>query len=53
MGIKYTKEQRESIIKQSIGKKIIRLRYDKGVDYWIMTFTDGTEMSFRFMAELV
>ncbi len=51
--MRYTKEQRESIIKESIGKTITDLEYVEEDHYWVMTFSDGSEMSFRFMAELV
>ncbi len=53
--MRYTKEQRESIIKDSIGKTITDLEYieDDPHHYWVFTFSDGSEMSFRFMAELV
>jgi len=52
MGIKYSKEQREMIIKHSIGKVVEDLYYEENGNYWVMTFNDGTETSFRFMAEL-
>jgi len=50
--MEYNKEQRESLIKESIGKTIIGLEWDSEDKYWIMEFNDGSEMSFRFMAEL-
>jgi hypothetical protein len=41
---------------QSSGKIVVSLEYDHGIGnddgYWVMTFTDGTEITFRFMAEL-
>ena len=52
MGIKYSKDQREMIIKHSIGKIVEELYYEEEGEYWVMTFTDGSETSFRFMAEL-
>ena len=51
--MRYTKEQRESIIKESIGKTVTEMEYVEDDNYWVMTFSDGSEMSFRFMAELV
>ena len=49
----YTEKQREEIIKQSRGKTIEELEWDDEGKYWTMVFTDGSEMSFRFMAELL
>ena len=51
--MKYSKEQREMIIKHSIGKTIADLYYEETEEYWVMTFTDGSETSFRFMSEIV
>ncbi len=50
--IVYTPEQREQIIRQSAGKVIDHLEYDEDGRYWTFVFTDGSETSFRFMAEL-
>jgi hypothetical protein len=55
-GVKYTAEQRRAIIEQGPGKTVKSLEYDAGGHgggHWVMTFTDGTEICFRFMAELV
>lgn len=49
--MQFTQKQRDQIEQESVGKVIARVDWDE--DYWTMTFTDGTEMSFRFMAELV
>ncbi len=49
--MKYTPGQRHRIISESKGKVIKHLKYDEDGNYWVMTFTDGSEMSFRFMAE--
>ena len=49
----YNQKQREAIIRDSIGKTITDLEYVEEDHYWVMTFSDGSEMSFRFMAELV
>ncbi len=51
--MRYNAEQQESIIKESIGKTVTGMEYVEGDRYWVMTFSDGSEMSFRFMAELV
>jgi len=51
--MRYNQKQRESIIKESIGKIVTEMEYVEGDRYWVMTFSDGSEMSFRFMAELV
>lgn len=54
--MEYTAEQRRQISGQSSGKIVVSLEYDHGIGnddgYWVMTFTDGTEITFRFMAEL-
>ena len=46
----FNKEMRAVIIEQTKGKVVESLEYVD--DYWVMNFTDGTEASFRFMAEL-
>ena len=51
--MRYNQKQRESIIKESIGKTVTEMEYVEDDNYWVMTFSDGSEMSFRFMAELV
>jgi hypothetical protein len=48
----YTPEQRREISEQAVGKTVKSLEWDDGA-HWVMTFTDGTETCFRFMAELV
>ena len=48
----YTPAQRVTIIQQSVGKTIQSLEYDEEGRYWVMTFTDGLETCFRFMAEI-
>lgn len=52
--MEYTTEQRRQIIADAAGKTVESLEWepDQG-GYWVMTFTDGSEISFRFMAELV
>lgn len=45
---------RESISKEAKGKVVESLEWTEADGgYWAMTFTDGQEISFRFMAELV
>ena len=43
---------RAVIMETTKGKVVESLEYVDDGDYWVMNFTDGTEMSFRFMAEL-
>jgi hypothetical protein len=52
--MEHTPAQREQIGGEAAGKTVESLGYEDGPDdgYWVMTFTDGTEISFRFMAEL-
>ncbi len=49
----YTKEQRAQISKDATGKIVESLEWDEEGGYWVMTFTEGAEMCFRFMAELI
>ena len=50
--MKYTEEQRRQISQQARGKTVESLEWEQE-GYWVMTFTDGSEISFRFMAELI
>jgi hypothetical protein len=51
--MRYTAEQRQQISKQAAGKVVESLEFEEeDGGYWVMTFTDGSEISFRFMAEL-
>jgi hypothetical protein len=52
--MKYTPAQRKQIGEEAAEKQVESLEYEDGpgAGYWVMTFTDGTEISFRFMAEL-
>ena len=50
--VRFTEEQRDRIEADAKGKTVESLEYDEEGDYWVMTFTDGSETSFRFMAEL-
>jgi hypothetical protein len=53
MGVKYTDETRRAISREAEGKVVNSLEWDKIGEYWTMTFADESEISFRFMAELV
>jgi hypothetical protein len=52
--MKYTPGQREKFAKEGAGKTVASLEYDDDPSggYWSMLFTDGTEISFRLMAEI-
>lgn len=52
MGMPYTPEQRERMIEESKGKVIDTMEWVSEDEYWVIKFTDGTEMCVRFMAEL-
>jgi hypothetical protein len=51
--MQYDERQRRRISSEGAGKTVASLDWepDQG-GYWVMTFTDGSEISFRFMAEL-
>jgi len=49
----WSDEQRRRISEEARGKTVESLEYEPGGAYWVMTFTDGSEISFRFMAEMV
>jgi hypothetical protein len=53
--VTYTPSQRERIAEQFKGKKIERAEYVEadGDGYWVIYFEDGSEIAFRFMAEIV
>ncbi len=51
-------EQRRRVSEDAKGKVVESLEWCADDDfrnggYWVMTFTDGSEICFRFMAELV
>jgi hypothetical protein len=51
--MQYTEKQRQEIAAQAKGKTVESLEWeDHAGGYWVMTFTDESEVSFRFMAEL-
>ena len=49
----YTKEQRDTIHKEAIGKKVTDLEWDDEDKYWVMTFDDNSEICFRFLSEIL
>ena len=49
----YTDEMRTRMAEDVKGKVVKSLEWDKEDGYWVMEFTDGTELCFRMMAELV
>jgi hypothetical protein len=52
----YTPAQRRQISEEATGKVVASLEYDDdpSAGYWVMTFTDDSEITFRFrlMAEI-
>lgn len=50
--MRYTEGQRTQIAADAGGKTVQSLEWEGDGAYWVMTFTDGSEMSFRFMAEI-
>ena len=50
---RFTKEQIKTIKSDIVGKKVTEFYYDDEDDYFVMTFEDGSETSFRFMADLI
>jgi hypothetical protein len=46
-------EQRKQITEQMTGAVIETIEYDDEDRYWVMTLSDGSETSFRFMADIV
>ena len=51
--MKFDKARRELISQDAKGKTIESMEWDEEGEYWVLTFTDGSEMSVRLMAELV
>ncbi len=50
----YTPEQREMMIADIKNKIVANMEYigdDGPPSYWVITFTDGSEICFKFMAE--
>jgi hypothetical protein len=51
--MRYEPAMRQQISADARGRTIRSLEWDDPGGYWVMTFTDGSEITFRFMAELV
>lgn len=49
--MRYTPEQRSRIAQESVGKVIESFEWDDVDCYWVISFTDGTELCVRLMAE--
>lgn len=49
---KFTPELRRRFSEESKGKVVESIEYDDVEDYWVITFTDGSELAIRLMAEL-
>ena len=49
---RYTEEQINAMKVFIIGKVVKDLYYEKDGDYYVLEFEDGSETSFRFMADL-
>ena len=49
----YTDEMKKRISDDAKGKIVESLKWDEVDKYWVMTFTDGSEICVRFMAELI
>ena len=50
---KISKEVREQMAKDAIGKVIADLHYEEHGDYYVMTFEDGSEICFIPMVDLI
>jgi hypothetical protein len=46
-----TPEWRQQFAAAAVGLTIAQMEWDDVGDYWVMTLTDGAEMSVRLMAE--
>ena len=52
--VEYSEQQRLRISAEADGKTVESLEWESSEGgYWVMTFTDDSEIAFRFMAELV
>ncbi len=49
----YTEEKIKEMESFIVGKKVQSLYHVKEDDYFVMEFEDGTETSFRFMADIM
>jgi hypothetical protein len=52
-GMIYTDAQRKQISEEATGRVIKSLEWESEDGYWVMTFTDDSEICFRLMAELI
>jgi len=49
----YTNEQRQIISEEAKGKTVNSMEWDDVDNYWVITFTDESEICVRLMAELI
>lgn len=49
----YTDAERKQISEEATGRVIKSLEWEPEDGYWVMTFTDDSEICFRLMAELI
>lgn len=47
-----SEEQRQHFMAESVGKTIEEIYWEDVDKYWVITFTDGSEISVRLMNEL-
>ena len=47
----YTAEGIEQMAKDLVGKKVTEFYYEEDEDYYVLSFEDGGEISFRFMSD--
>ena len=50
---RYSEQQIDTMKKTMLGKKVTDFYYESEGDYFVMVFDDGSETSFRFMADLL
>jgi hypothetical protein len=50
---RYSETQRKEMATQVKGKTIKKQTYTKDGDYYTILLSDGTEFSFRFMADII
>ena len=50
--IEYNETNREEIKKALQGKVVESVAWCEEEKYWVLNFSDGSEISFRFMSEL-
>jgi hypothetical protein len=49
----FSDEWRAAVSAAAAGKTVARLEWVAEERYWVMTFTDGSEVSLRLMVEIV